>query len=199
MRQIVSAGLILILAACTSTPVNESEPRHYDWSASPDFTGLRTAWGWSDSFRDNCEVGRPLSDIVGKMNQDQWSDAAAIGQNWLAQCPVDIRVHYFTAISLAELGETEKAEHHFRWTEGLMDSVVTSGNGETPETAYKTISVPEGYDALYLFGLEVKNQSLITDPVMLDLIVAVNENGQEFAIYFNPAAHFARLYELFNQ
>lgn len=198
MRLLISAALALILAACTTTPTRDGELPHYDWSESPDFTELRTVWGWSDSFRASCELGRPLGDMVENMNQGQWSQAAAIGQGWLAQCPVDIRVHYFTAISLAELGEAEKSEHHFRWAEGLMSSVVASGDGETPETAYETISVPEGYDALYLFGLEFKSQSLISGPLMRDLIVAVNEDGREFAIYFNPAPHFARLYEMFN-
>jgi hypothetical protein len=132
------------------------------------------------------------------INAENWNEAAAIGQTWLAQCPVDMRAHYYTAIALEETGNEVEAGHHLRWAKGLMDSLVASGDGKSPKTAYETISVAEEYDALYFFGLEKKSQALVSGPIMCDLITATNEGGEEVSVYFNPAAHFVRLTKLLN-
>ncbi len=134
-----------------------------------------------------------MQSMVEAMNNGQWEAAANQGLNWLDRCPVDIRAHHYTGIALTKLGREQEGQDHFRWAEGLMDSIVASGDGKTPETAYVTISVAEEYDALYFFGLERKSQALVSGPIMCDLITALNDKGEEVSIYFNPAAHFARL------
>ena len=95
------------------------------------------------------------------MNSEQWELAAETGNRWLNQCPVDMRIHHYTGISLAESDKGEQAEHHFRWASGLMDSLVASGDGMSPETAYFTISIAESYDALYFFWYRI--QEPVTD------------------------------------
>jgi hypothetical protein len=74
-----------------------------------------------------------------------------------------------------------------------MDDLVSSGDGKTAETAYEVVSVAEEYDAVYVFGLTVKSQALVSSDSPRDLITAIDEDGKEVSIYFNPAAHFARL------
>lgn len=78
-----------------------------------------------------------------------------------------------------------------------MESILSSGDGKTPETAYVTVSVSEEYDVLFLFGLEPTGQVLIPGEVLVDELTATNEQGEEFTIYFNPAAHFFRLENFF--
>lgn len=185
--------LVALLYGCASASKPSTSLPHHGWDESPDFSELRRVWGDADNFAELCEAGRPLNGMIEKMNAEQWESAAAMGLRWLEQCPVDIRGHYFTAVSLEESGRDQDAEAHYRWTKGLMDSLVASGDGESPETAYVTISVAEEYDALYFFGLEKKSQTLISGPIMCDLLTATNEEGKTFRIYFNPAAHFVRL------
>ena len=186
--------LSLILTGCAST--QEKSNVGYDWSENPDYSQLRKTIGWSDDYSSMCMAGRPLAEMAKAMNSKEWNKAVDIGDAWLNKCPIDIRVDYLAGISMEELGNENGARNHYRWMIGFMDDLVASGDGKTPETAYEVISVSEEYDARYIFGLEKKSQALISDPVMCDLITAVDENGKEVSICFNPAAHFARLSEI---
>jgi len=208
LRVVQAAVLMSMIIGCAATPtapttpsasISDSELPRHSWEEEPDFKSLRESWGWSDSYTELCQSGRPIQEMVEQMNSEQWELAAETGNRWLNQCPVDMRLHHYTGISLAESDKSEQAEHHFRWASGLMDSLVASGDGMSPETAYFTISIAESYDALYFFGIEFKSQSLISEPVMADLFIGENEAGEEVSLYFNPAPHFARLIELFGQ
>lgn len=183
--------LSLILAGCAS--IQENSKRDYNWSEDPNYSELRKAIGWSDDYNSMCMVGRPLSEIADAMISEEWSKAIAIGEAWLNQCPIDIRAHYYMGISMEKIGNESGSQNHFRWMSGFMDDLVASGDGKTPESAYEVISIPEEYDALYIFGLKKKSQALISASVLCDLITATDENGKEVSIYFNPAAHFVRL------
>ena len=186
----------LLLTLCASSAYAQSVTER-DWQDYPDFSALRNDIGWSDDFTARCDGNRPNVEIVDFINSESWPEAIELGLSWLERCPIDIRIHYFVAISMSGSGSEEGAETHFRWFEGLMNSIVASGDGETPETPYVTISVAEEYDALYFFGLEVTDQSLVEGDVLLDAFTAKNDDGAEFTIYFSPAAHFARLERLF--
>lgn len=141
-------------------------------------------------------MGRPLSEMNDAMNKEEWNKAIAVGDAWLNQCPIDIRVHYYMMISMERIGNESGAQDHFRWLSGLMDDLVASGDGKTPETAFEVISIAEEYDVLFVLGLKKKSQALISGPVLCDLITATDENGKEISIYFNPAAHFERLNQM---
>jgi hypothetical protein len=185
--------LALFASGCAQTSAVKTG-ENYSWVDDPDYAALRQKIGWDDEFDSLCEDSRPLPAMTGAMNEKQWEKAVKLGIDWLHRCPIDIRVHYYTAIALEELGEKGHADDHFRWTKGLMDSIVASGDGKTCKTAYVTISTAEEYDALYLFGLKVKEQALVAN---CDLMTATNEQDEEISIYFNPSAHFARLSKIF--
>lgn len=181
---------VLLAGGCATTPAPVSTGESYSWIDNPDYAKLRHDIGWSDDFHSRCEAERPLPAIYEAMNGKQWDKTAELGLEWLHQCPVDIRIHYYVALALRELAEPVHAQDHLRWTRGLMDSIAASGDGMSCETAYVTISVAEEYDALFLFGLKRREQALIGH---CDLITAVDDKGEEVSIYFRPEAHFARL------
>ena len=81
-------------------------------------------------------------------SQENWGETLDIGLDWLNDCPIDLRVHSYTALSYMRSGQEAEAVVHKQWINGVMDSIET-------------------------------------------------EQGEEFTIYFNPAAHFARLGNLF--
>lgn len=93
---------------------------------------------------------------------------------------------------LLELERPAESKVHELWFRGLISSVLESGDGRTPETAYVTISVPEEYAVVAAFGLRSVSQSLVAEPAV-DAITVEDQNGERSTIYFNPAAHFERL------
>ena len=191
----ITSLLILIVSGCASTQDNSTQ--NYKWSDNVNYSEMRRKIGWSDSYDSICTHGRPLAAMGQAMNNDEWKRAVVLGKAWLGKCPIDIRVHYYLGISLENLGLEVESKDHFRWVKGLMDDLVASGDGESPETAYEVISVSEEYDAIYFFGLKKKSQALVSGDIMSDLIVAIDDKGGEVSIYFNPAAHFARLAKRF--
>ena len=162
--------MVALLSACgsSSTPIQASWTPHssveywsYDWSTRPDYTQLRDTIGWSDEYIPRCENGRPTKKLVDALNTQQWQTAVSIGSAWLKQCPIDLRTHYFTAMAYQALGNTVAELNHRQWMEGLMESIMSTGDGQSPQSPFITISVAEEYDALYMFGLRSESQTLI--------------------------------------
>lgn len=180
------AGLAI---CCTAAAFGQDR----NWENLPSFDQLREEYGQRDDFFKICEIDRPTKSVATALNEKDWRAAIDLGMPWLQSCPVDIRIHYFTAIALRESDRRVESETHLAWVDGLMRSIVASGDGETAATAYVTISVAEEYDALFLFGLTPKSQSLVEADEPVDAFEAENKDGETFTVYFTPRAHFERL------
>ncbi len=161
---------------------------------STDFDALRVAWGRRMDYRALCEASLP---IVGWAEAEQAKDfvkAYDIAAKWLATCPVVERVHMWAYSDAKQIGDTSRMDMHKRWYQGLIGSVLKSGDGKTPETAWKTISIAEEYAVLQFFGLARTAQALLTHPAKVDKLTAKPvAGGDPVDLYFNPELHFARL------
>ena len=73
---------------------------------------------------------------------------------------------------------------------------MATGDGRTPETAYVTISVGEGYAFLYLLRLQLVGRTTVKDEVgrpVGDVLIVKDNEGNELPLHFSPKAHFARI------
>jgi hypothetical protein len=189
------AVLLAILAGCTSGPPEPPRPSAPpDWSALPDFDALRREWGDRDDFMQLCEFDRPLRMAGAAMDASAWEEVLRIADSWLARCVVDIDFHAVRANALQELGRTAEFEQQLRWRDGLLESILRTGDGKTEETAWVVISVAEEYSVLNALGLRRETQSLTTSG--RDRIEAEVE-GRVVTLYFFPDAHFRRLEKAF--
>jgi hypothetical protein len=127
------------------------------------------------------------------VDRKDFASAVAIGAAFLELCPVDAKFHIYVATALLQQGKSAQAQQHQRWFVGLTDSVLKTGNGKAPETAYVTISIAEEYAVLLRMRLQAESQVLVDHPFPVDSISARGENGQTSTIYFNPSWHFIRL------
>lgn len=79
---------------------------------------------------------------------------------------------------------------------GILDAIVSSGDGETEESAIHVISVEHEYEVLYRMGLEVLGDSLCNDKVEF---LKVADNAEDIpGLYFNFSAcrhAYAKRYE----
>ncbi len=131
------------------------------------------------------------------MENKNWAEAVKLSEPWLVACPVDARIHWLRSLVLEEQWEKEEADKHKKWFVGLIESVMSSGDGKTPETAYETISVGEEYAVLMALRLDFKKQRLITR-LRVDEMTVENEQGEELKVFFSPKPHFRRLEKLFS-
>jgi hypothetical protein len=192
LTTIVIAGSLVGCVRPQPPPVTPSakQPGAPDASVPADFARLRTEYGDRKDFFDICERDRPLNRLAELHDQQRWDEILAASEAWLRQCPVDIDAHLVTAIALKELGSPLESQHHVRWFRGLVDSILASGDGRTPQTAFVVISVPEEYSVLRVLRMRPTGQALQSG---IDVLSVVNDKGAVGVIYFNPAAHFRRL------
>ena len=104
-------------------------------------------------------------------------------EKWLKKCPVDAKVHLMRSDVLLKAGDFTGHFYHRLVYYGLVTSIVTSGDGKTPKTAYKVVSVSEEYTVLNHIGANLKKQSLVETWDQMD----VELRGKDETIYFDAS------------
>jgi hypothetical protein len=191
---LLAGSLVGFVASCTAAtkqPMTESP--HVGDPAAVDFARLRAEFGGRSDFSAMCERDRPLHRLAELVHQKHWTDVLAASAPWLQQCPVDIDAHLIRAIALKELGRVAESDHHAEWFRGLVDSILTSGDGRTPQTAFVVISVAEEYSILRVLQMRPTRHVIMNTGV--DALHVQGDVGVAGIIYFNPAAHIRRLGE----
>lgn len=113
-------------------------------------------------------------------------EAIRIAKAMLDDNPFDIPAISTIAIAYLQQGDTA---HYRLWDDKqrcLLDAILSSGDGDTPETAFHVISLEHEYEVLNRLGLEVAGDSLCNDQIEY-LRVKENVEG-EHGFYFNFGA-----------
>ena len=169
-----------------------------DWSMLPNFDEIRIERGGRDDFIELCGVGGRVDSDDPTMTyfaNEDWEAMAASAAARLESCPVDIQFHLAMAFAMQKLGRDSEAKVHEAWYEGLIDSILASGDGRSSDSAFVTISIAEEYEVLSAFGFAPKSQSLTED--QRDRFVVTDKEGNEHVIYFFPKFHWYRLAKIF--
>jgi hypothetical protein len=175
----------------------EAARQTQSWSDQVNFGDLREQYGERGDFSQICEADRPLREWFELADEGKWERVLAVAQPWLDHCRVDIDAHFISAVALSELKRNIEFQQHIYWFRGLVDSVLESGDGRTPETAYVVISVPEEYAVLRALRIQPTGQQMLLHGG-IDAISVEDESGRS-TVYFNPAAHFRRLAREFGE
>jgi hypothetical protein len=121
------------------------------------------------------------------LHNDQWAAVIETGNQVLAQNFLDIDAHMFVAQAYEKSGEPEKAKLHRTMGNGLIKSILASGNGRSLETAFVVISVDEEYAVLKHYRLRSEKQALVhAGEHSYDVLTAqTGDTHQEATVYFN--------------
>lgn len=99
----------------------------------------------------------------------------------------DLEGHYFARIAAKQMGKPELEEFH-HWVEmGLLKSLRSSGDGQSPITAMKVISIDEEYFILHMMGQTLGEQASGTCAgAPCDIMTVTDEESkQQHKWYFN--------------
>lgn len=154
-----------------------------------DFTALRMAWAARQV--ELAQLNAVDADLRKKMfaalHEDQWAAVIELGNQVLAQNYLDIDAHMFVAFAYEKSHQPDKAAPHRTMGDGLMHSILASGNGRSFATAFVVVSVDEEYSVLRHYRLASQKQDLVTDGGhSYDVLTAQPHDSQDEAtVYFN--------------
>jgi hypothetical protein len=152
-----------------------------------DFKAMRLAYANTpeyNPYEDGKELREKMNEAYG---QKRYMDAIKHAEAILEKNYLNIDAHLICQLAYKMVGNYEKACFHDFVLKGLLTSIVTSGDGITPETAYVVINVREEYIILNLLDAEPKKQSLMELPGhRYDRFDVVDrKTGRVFELYFN--------------
>ena len=179
-----------ILLAFADTGSARAEPPLTGRPALPqgeEFTKLRMAYAKQENFDPMWKMDPKREELAKAYREKDFTKFATLSKAWLEQVPVDAEIHYVRAQALTNLGEWSGAAYHWHCFYGLIHSIAASGDGKTPETAFKVISVSEEYSLLGEIGAELIQQAL--KPPCDEMRVKLRE-GTETTLYFDVSISF---------
>lgn len=158
-----------------------------------DFRFAYTLTNKYDPFGSTFELMRAR--MFESMRSNDFLNASLKADSILSENYVDMDAHFVCSVAYDALKDSAKSKYHSWVLNQLLYSVLESGDGETPQTAYFVISELEEYFTLYALGLEPKGQSVINnDGVGIDILSVVNPKNQDtLEIYFNRDVAWKRL------
>jgi hypothetical protein len=120
------------------------------------------------------------------LHDDQWAAVIEIGNQVLAQNFLDVDAHMFVAFAYEKSHQQDKAAPHRAVGDGLMKSILASGNGRSFETAFVVISVDEEYAVLKHYRLTPGKQDLVSaGGHHYDVLGAQTDAHEDATVYFN--------------
>jgi hypothetical protein len=158
-----------------------------------DFTRLRVLYSETKDaspYGSSHETRREMNNAVA---QRRCPDAIRIADEILKNTYLSPDAHIAKSVCYAELGEARRAEFHKAIYLGLINSILASGDGGKPETAYVVVTIEEEYAVMRALGFTVWAQAITRlREHTFELLSGTNEKtGQTARIYFNldrPAA-----------
>jgi tetratricopeptide (TPR) repeat protein len=149
----------------------------------------------SDRYTPYAQNERSVADSIYSLsNRGLYDEAAASGSDYLAENPSSISIYYHTGVAYLKSGKSEKAEEYFYKYQGLITSIIATGDGKSDESAYIVISSTDEYTIIQYFGYSVSQQVLQDqNGHYFDLLTVVTQSGEEKKIYFNIDKPFGTL------
>lgn len=147
------------------------------------------------------EYYKPYDFTLKELRENMWValdsgrilDALNGAEAILGKCIVDIEAHCVCELCYLALGDTIKMEYHRYMRDGLLKSILDSGDGASLNTAYLVISTSEEHVLIELLDYEPEMQVLIDgeDGRRYDLLkVRDPQTNERFDFYFDISIPF---------
>ncbi|OGF44827.1 MAG: hypothetical protein A2231_12600 [Candidatus Firestonebacteria bacterium RIFOXYA2_FULL_40_8] len=151
-----------------------------------DFERLRMAFTKTSNY-DPYNSDENKDSMYKAFRNEKYEEALKLGKAILEKEYVDMDTQMVCSMCYMKTKNEELEEFHRQVFYGLLNSILDSGDGKTPETAYRVIKVREEYVLLSEQGYKVLKQSLVKAKTgNCDLMEVKNmETGEESKSYFN--------------
>jgi len=156
-------------------------------SRSIDFATLRLAYTETEDYNPYGQDDPIRSAMFAALKEKRNEDAITEAKKILNKNFVDLDSHYVCKVAYKRMNNNERYEFHDYVLQGLLSSILNSGDGKSPESALVVITTAEEYTVLGITGLRSKKQSLIhKNGRHYDRMEVMDpKTGDHFEIFFN--------------
>jgi hypothetical protein len=149
-----------------------------------DFRELRVVYADLPSSPDTDTQKKAMTTAL---NSEKYAEALKNADIVLDGDYADIEAHFVEYVANRETHNTEQSEFHRFVFQGLLNSIMQSGDGKSFQTAYEVVTVHEEYVVLRAMGLMPSEQSMAKkNGHSYDVMKAVNPKSNEnVTLYFN--------------
>lgn len=169
MKCTVLSGVILICAlmcsAQTPKPVSEYaglRDRVKSGDLSIDFARLRISYVDSPERHDAKDTDKQKKEMIAALNAHDFKKAIENAEIVLENDYSDMDAHFVEFIAYREQGDAKPSAFHRSVFDGLIQSILNSGDGKSVEHAYVVASVHEEYVVLRVLKLQPGEQTLVS-------------------------------------
>jgi len=155
---------------------------------SVDFTEFRLAYAKTSKYDPySFSTGDLRDSMVTALNDKNYELALKLADQMLAQNFILPEAHIVAIRACEALGQTEEADFHRYVLNGLIASILHSGDGKSPEHAFVVVLIEEEYLILDVLGIKGTGQSEMEanghSYDVLDGVIA--KTGGPTTVYFN--------------
>jgi hypothetical protein len=153
-----------------------------------DFGALRRAYAQTPDYHpDDPAMIAMRREMDRDFDSGDRGAAIRIARQLLARDYIDIDAH-----RILERSAVPCADFHRAVADRLTQSILDSGDGKTPATAYRVLSIDEEYAVLDHLGLQAAAQSLLEQQGHhYDSLLVPGDAGKPFNVYFTIDLSFA--------
>ncbi len=123
---------------------------------------------------------------VAAFNAGDYEGALRKGQEIIQHNIANGDGHFLAMVALKHLEKQEEAAKEKLIVDQIVQSIMSSGDGKTADTAWFTVSTSEEYFVIRILGLRPKSQALVKNGTYsFDKMTVVGEDGKETTLWFN--------------
>lgn len=153
-----------------------------------DFTELRMAFARTSQYDPyGLQYSKLRGEMVTALDTGDFEYALELANEFLSINYIFPEAHIVAIHSYDALNKPEEADFHRYVLNGLIESILASGDGVTPQSAYKIVLIEEEYLILEVRGIKdtINREEFVEGCDAFDGIDPTS--GQVVTIYFDPS------------
>ncbi len=161
-----------------------------------DFTEFRMTYAQTSQYDPyNFSLKELQSSMVTALNDKDYELALKLADDILAQNYIFPDAHAVAIRAHEGLGQSQEADYHRYVLNGLIKSILQSGNGKSPESAFVVVLIEEEYVILTVLDIEDKSQGTTDiDGHSYDIFDGIDsKSNSPVTVYFNIDIPFKAL------
>ena len=126
-------------------------------------------------------------EIFDLNEEGDYEEALSMSKTYLQKNPLSLRILKERSYSYHQLRKRDSADYFMNQVEKIMNAMIYSGKGKTPETAIFSLGLIDGEHFINNVGMTPANKTT-TSPkskVLMYIVDAMNDEGVHINYYFN--------------